>query len=55
MEVIGERNFDFQVLNGVKIIFTFEKKSYPHLRSVNKKVIFDVRSVKYLSTFADQI
>lgn len=46
MEVIGERNFDFQVLNRGKKTFTFVKKSYPHPRSVNKKVIFEVRSMK---------
>ncbi|SFW31982.1 hypothetical protein SAMN05661012_01080 [Chitinophaga sancti] len=46
MEVMGERNFDFQILNRAKNIFTFGQKSYPHPRSVNKKVIFDVRSVK---------
>ncbi len=55
MEVKGERNFDFQVLNGRKKIFTFMQKSYPHPQSVNKKVIFGVRCIKYLSTFADQI
>lgn len=46
MEVMGERNFDFQILNGGKKNFTFEQKSYPHLRSVNKKSIFEVRSIK---------
>lgn len=52
---MGERNFDFQVLNGAKNIFTFEQKSYPHPQSVNKKVIFDDCCINYLSTFADQI
>lgn len=52
---MGERNFDFQLLNGAKIIFIFEKKSYPHRHSVNKKVIFDDCCINYLSTFADQI
>lgn len=52
---MGERNFDFQELNGVKKNFKFEKKSYPHPQTVNKKVIFDLCCIKYLSTFADQI